>query len=248
MPHLRIVSDELWARANAAIDARRPRSEYPSGLENPLYGVPRDSRTLLGTLLKCGICGAPLHKGGRGGSAYFCSAAKNRKCWNKATAEHELIENAVKQVVREQLRSIDNVVDQFLRQLTLLIGDRESLRCRLKALTEKQQQLKVRIQRLLRIIESKKNPPEEVLRRIEKLRRAAAEDRSKRQPNRASAQRLDDSDSRGGHGPPPDASDRLRRRAEDCWGRDSENHPADRRRPLSTVQFERSRNSRPDYG
>jgi len=169
MPHLRIGSDELWARANPAIDARRPRSEYPSGLENPLYGVPRDSRTLLSTLLKCGICGAPMHKGGRGGSAYFCGAAKNRKCWNKATAEHELIENAVKQVVREQLKSIDNVVDEFLRRLTLLIGDRESLRCRLKSLAEKQQQLKVRIQRLLRIIESKKNPPEEVLRRIEKL-------------------------------------------------------------------------------
>jgi hypothetical protein len=68
-----------------------------------------------------------------------------------------------------QLRSIDNVVAEFLRRLTLLIGDPESLRCRLRALTEKQQQLKVRIQRLLRIIESKKNPPEQVLSRIEKL-------------------------------------------------------------------------------
>jgi hypothetical protein len=103
MSHQRVVSDELWYQANAAIDNRSPRDDFPTGADNPLFGIPRDSRTLLSTLLKCGICGAPLHKGSCGGGAYFCSAAKNRKCWNKATAQHELIENAVKQVVREQL-------------------------------------------------------------------------------------------------------------------------------------------------
>ena len=72
MPHLRIVSDELWCQANGAIDNRRPCRAYPSGPDNPLFGVPRDLRGLLTTLFKCGICGAPMHKGGRGGNAYFC--------------------------------------------------------------------------------------------------------------------------------------------------------------------------------
>src|SRR6202451_172601 len=70
MPHLRMVSDELWFQANAAIDGRRPYQDYLSGPDNPLFGVPRDSRGLLTTLFKCGICGAPMHKGGRGGGAY----------------------------------------------------------------------------------------------------------------------------------------------------------------------------------
>jgi DNA invertase Pin-like site-specific DNA recombinase len=169
MSHLRIVSDELWHQANAAIDTRRPCRDYLSGPDNPLFGVPRDSRGLLTTLFKCGICGAPMHKGGRGGRAYVCSAARKRKCWNRATAEHELIENASKQIVREQLRSVDHVVDEFLRRLTLLIGDRDSLCCRADALTEKKKKLNLQISRLINIITNKTNPPGSVLRQIEKL-------------------------------------------------------------------------------
>jgi DNA invertase Pin-like site-specific DNA recombinase len=169
MPHLRIVSDELWHQANAAIDSRRPDRDYLSGPDNPLFGVPRDSRGLLTTLFKCGICGAPMHRGGRGGRAYVCSAARKRNCWNRATAEHELIENAAKQVVREQLSSVDHVVDEFLRRLTLLIGDRDSLRCRVDDLTERKKKLKLRISRLIKIIATKTNPPESVLRQIEKF-------------------------------------------------------------------------------
>jgi DNA invertase Pin-like site-specific DNA recombinase len=60
MPQLRIVSDELWYQANAAIDDRRPCRDFPSGPENPLFGTPRDSRSLLTTLFKCGVCGAPI--------------------------------------------------------------------------------------------------------------------------------------------------------------------------------------------
>ena len=115
MPQLRIVSDELWAQANAAIDARRPDWDFPSGPEHPLFGVPRDSRGLLTTLFKCGICGAPMHKGGRGGRAYVCSAARKRKCWNRATAEHEMIENALNRSSATNLvRNIDRFDPQEL--------------------------------------------------------------------------------------------------------------------------------------
>jgi DNA invertase Pin-like site-specific DNA recombinase len=177
MPHLRIVSDELWFQANAAIDGRRHDKNCPSGPENPLYGIPRDSRSLLSTLFKCGICGAPMHKGGRGGRAYMCSAAHNRKCWNKATAEYGLIENAAKQAVREQLGAVDQVVDDFLRRLAELIGDRHQLRCRVDKLTKKEKATNVRIRRLIKLVETSKCPSEKVLQRIEllegRLRRTA---------------------------------------------------------------------------
>jgi hypothetical protein len=177
MPHLRIVSDELWFQANAAINARRPKKEYPSGPDNPMFGVPRDSRSLLTTLFKCGICGSPMHKGGRGGRAYVCSAAHNRKCWNRATAEYGLIENAVKQVVRQQLSAVDQVVDEFLRRLTELIGDRDELSRRLDQLTRKKKAINLGIRRLIKVIESKKTPSEKVIQRIDvlegRLRKAA---------------------------------------------------------------------------
>jgi hypothetical protein len=179
MPHLRLVSDELWYQANAAIDARRPARNCPSGPDNPLYGVHRDSRSLLSTLFKCGICGAPMHKGGRGGRAYVCSAAQNRKCWNRATAEYGLIESAVKEVVRDQLSSVDPVVDEFLNRLEALVGDRDALRQRMDALAEKKNRLNVRIRRLIKVLENKKNPSEKVLQRIEalegRLRRTSGE-------------------------------------------------------------------------
>ncbi len=182
MPHLRIVSDELWHQANAAIDDRRPCRDFPSGPDNPLFGTPRDSRSLLTTLFKCGVCGAPMHKGGRGGRAYVCSAAQNRKCWNRATAEYELIESAVKRVVREQLSSVDPVVDDFLRRLTLLIGDTNAIRCRVDALTKERKEINLRIKRLIKIIENNKSPSEKILQRIEKLEgllRKATEQRSR---------------------------------------------------------------------
>jgi hypothetical protein len=169
MPHLRIVSDELWSQANAAINARRPKKEYPSGPDNPMFGVPRDSRSLLTTLFKCGICGSPMHKGGRGGRAYVCSAAHNRKCWNRATAEYGLIENAVKQVVSQQLCAVDQVVDEFLHRLAELIGDRDELRRRVDQLTRKKKAIDLRIRRLIKVIESKKTPSEKVIQRIDAL-------------------------------------------------------------------------------
>jgi hypothetical protein len=169
MPHLRIVDDELWFGANAAIDARRTQQNFLSGSDHPLFGVPRDSRSLLTTLFKCGICGAPMHIGGRHGRDYVCSAAQKRKCWNRAGAEYDLIANAVKQVVRDQLISVDPVVDAFLNRLEALVGDRDALSRRIDALAGKKEQLNVRIRRLIKVIETKKNPSEKVLQRIEAL-------------------------------------------------------------------------------
>jgi site-specific DNA recombinase len=169
MPHLRIVSDELWAQANAAIDGRRPKRTYVAGLENPLYGIPRDSRSLLSTLFKCGVCGAPLHRGGRSGKAYVCSAVKRRKCWNRASADDVLTDNAVKNIVRDQLGALDDVVDEFLRRLNQLTGDQDTLHSRAEQLDIRQKKLERKSRELVKAIESRTKKPEHVLQRIDEL-------------------------------------------------------------------------------
>jgi DNA invertase Pin-like site-specific DNA recombinase len=168
MPHLQIVNDEIWYQANAAIDARRTCKHRLSGPDHPLFGVPRDSRTLLATLFKCAVCGGPMVKGGRRGNAYFCSAVRKRECWNRAGADYEITKNAVLQVVREQLCAADAVVDNFLARLERLIGDREVLSQRVATLSERKQNLKLKIRRLIASIENQKCPSAAILERIEK--------------------------------------------------------------------------------
>lgn len=86
MPHLRIVSDALWDRANKAIDDRKKRNNYKKGPEHPLYGVPRDSRSPLANNIYCGLCGEKMiMAAGRNEGGYCCKASRIGKCRNRAT-------------------------------------------------------------------------------------------------------------------------------------------------------------------
>ena len=169
MPHLRIVSDELWYQANAAIDGRRPDREFPSGPDHPQFGIPRDSRSLLSTIFRMLVLAADQCKEvpvmGMATSAVRPTIANA----GTETAEYELIENAAKQIVREQLCMVDQVVDEFLGRLTQLIGDRDKLHRRLARLTKKRKETNLRIERLIKFIEGRKTPSEKILRRIELL-------------------------------------------------------------------------------
>jgi len=171
MPYLRIVSDELWYQANAAIDARRPFDDYPSGPDNLMFRIPRDSRALLTKLAKCAICGAPMHRGGRGGRAYVCSAAQKRRCWNKATAEYALLETGAKDTARQQLNDADAAVDSFITKMQSLIGDREPLLHQIGRIKELSDERQKKIQRLLKLIENSDNPPQAVLDQIQEHER-----------------------------------------------------------------------------
>ena len=75
MPHLRIVPDWLWYKANDAITKRRTRSSYVKGPEHPLTGLPRDSRDPLLNRC-CDVCGGKMYGGGRNEGGYRCANAK----------------------------------------------------------------------------------------------------------------------------------------------------------------------------
>jgi len=64
-PHLRIVSDWLWHKANKAIDDRRRCKEILRGAERPLTGVSRESCGPLSGIITCGCCGNNVHVDGR---------------------------------------------------------------------------------------------------------------------------------------------------------------------------------------
>lgn len=64
-PELRVIDEELWARVELR---RRPLGR---GMRK---GPP--SRTMLGGILRCGICGAPMASSGR--NSYVCTARHNR--------------------------------------------------------------------------------------------------------------------------------------------------------------------------
>jgi DNA invertase Pin-like site-specific DNA recombinase len=74
--HEAIVSDELWARANAALDERSSKK----GNQNPDQGrPPKVDRFLLRGMLTCGSCGKPMWtRTHRGHGIYICSTRERR--------------------------------------------------------------------------------------------------------------------------------------------------------------------------
>ena len=118
MPQLRIVSDHLWHAANEAIDRRRTRATGPTGEDHPLSGRPRrDSRHLLSTLFVCGICGAPMHAGGRHEGGYWCSAATRHECWNRTTCVREQAHAAVIGAVVREVAALAEFRDQIVARV-----------------------------------------------------------------------------------------------------------------------------------
>jgi len=96
MPHLRIVPDALWYRANKAIDDRKTRANHKKGAENPMYGIPRDSRSPLANIFFCGLCGEKMIMAvGRNEGGYCCRASRKGECRNRATF---LVEFALKKL------------------------------------------------------------------------------------------------------------------------------------------------------
>jgi DNA invertase Pin-like site-specific DNA recombinase len=70
MPQLRIVSDALWYQANQAINDRNSRPVRPRGEENPLAGIPRNSREPLSNIFFCGCCHGKMYAQGRNEGGY----------------------------------------------------------------------------------------------------------------------------------------------------------------------------------
>lgn len=122
MPHLRIVQDGPWIRANAWIDERTRKKVSVRGDGHPLKGIPRESRKPLSRIFVCGRCEQIMWAEGRNEGGYRCSSARKRECWNRATSLSDLTHARIGAAIADQLlkdRAILDAQVESIRKLTL---------------------------------------------------------------------------------------------------------------------------------
>ena len=170
MPHLRIVEDWLWYQANEAIGNRARGKDRPSGIDHPLHGIPRDSRSPLSNSFVCGICGSKMYMTGRNEGGYRCSAAVHGKCWNKTTAlrdlTHQRIGTAISQAI---LEASQTAVPELLKYMVKRLADRGDLAKRQADLQCRQSALKREQDLLLKFITEQDHPPEFLNKKLKAL-------------------------------------------------------------------------------
>lgn len=161
MPHLRMVADWLWHKANKAIDDRATPGARPTGLEHTLFGIPRDSRSLLSNIFVCGICGSKMHAEGRNEGGYRCSAARHGDCWNKATCLREFAHNSIIAAVSQAiLAAAPDSAEILIGHIESLMMDQSQLREEQRNLAVRRSELKQKQQRLLNAIQKVDSLPE----------------------------------------------------------------------------------------
>jgi len=165
-PALRIVDDWLWKAANEAIDQRIGKAEMPSGLANPNYGVPRDSRGPLSGLFRC-RCGAKMYVDGRGGGGYRCAGVRRGDCWNKATSLRDQTHRWIAQAIIQELEALAGQVERLVKDATYLLDDAGQRETRKTSLRQKQADLEGVHKRLLKAIELGKGQVESLVGRLQ---------------------------------------------------------------------------------
>ena len=134
MPHLRIVSDALWYRANKQIDDRQHRKDIPSGADHPLFGIPRDSRGPLTKVFVCGCCMSKMHQCGRSAGGYRCSTCRKAGgCWNKATALREDVHQILSQTISNAVLSKTAVIEVMVPYIKSLYADTGATKLKLES-------------------------------------------------------------------------------------------------------------------
>jgi hypothetical protein len=170
MPHLRIVEDWLWHKANRAVDRRITRESHPSGIDHPLYGIPRNSRNPLSNIFVCSICGSKMYMEGRNEGGFRCSAARKNRCWNKATALRDFtyrqIGSRVSEVILQSSGEILDPLIEYIESLLLTPADIEDLKTDLR---RRRSELKRQQENLLKLVMQSDNPPEFVIAKAEEI-------------------------------------------------------------------------------
>lgn len=161
MPHLRMVDDWLWHKANEVIDSRARPSVPISGQDHPLYGIPRDSRSLLSSIFVCDICGSKMYAEGRNEGGYRCSAARRGECWNKATCLRELTHERISTAVSDAiLQMAHGTIDVLVGHIESLLTNRGHLHEEQRKLAKRRFELTLKQQRLLKFITDQDSPPD----------------------------------------------------------------------------------------
>lgn len=166
MPHLRIVSDDLRARAIAAIEAR-DQNRHRDNEPNRHAGIPRNSRGPLSNLFFC-RCGRKMQLI----DSYRCSGAiRKTLCWNKARALRALTHEAIPAAIFEHLSRTRTLIEERLPKIADMLEDRgcrEDRRIELKAIVAECRRITDNLVAALEMRESGKEPPERLVKQLEK--------------------------------------------------------------------------------
>jgi DNA invertase Pin-like site-specific DNA recombinase len=152
-PHLRIVSDALWYRANEVVDGRRVFKEPVRGAGHPLRGTTRQRRGLLSGVFVCGICGEPMYSHGKKDGVFRCAGASKGKCWNRVYCMRERVFPAVLEAVVNEVLSLDGVRSAVLARVRELHETGGSVATELKRLDKDEKRLVAAIERLAAAVE-----------------------------------------------------------------------------------------------
>jgi len=178
MERLRMVDDDLWYRANAAIEGRDKKGATQQGNDHPLAGIPRDSRGPLSNLLFCAVCQGKMHMQGRSDGGYRCQHAKHGPCWNRATALRELTHEQISQRVVAEIVAADGCLDALVRHIESLLASDEPRKHRVQEQTKLVNELTEKRDRLFAAIENAESDCESLVERLgqreEELRQANA--------------------------------------------------------------------------
>jgi DNA invertase Pin-like site-specific DNA recombinase len=179
MPHLRIVPDVLWYRANAKISARVTPSEHGCGDEHPLFGIPRDSRGPLSNLFFC-VCDHKMYQdGGRQDGSYRCgNSRRNHICWNKASASRKLVHQRLGRAVCDAIFSMADAVSPLVEYVTALYTDDSQRSTCVNQLAADERRLLQQQRRLLTLATSTDTPPESLLTDLNRIELELAETRA----------------------------------------------------------------------
>ena len=121
VPHLRIVSEELWeaVRQRYAAVALGPQSKGPESARRPVR--------LLSGLVRCGVCSGPLIIGGAGGRL-VCSVRRERgpsACTNGRGVKSAEIEGRVATALKDLLLE-PAVVEEAVKEFQARSNDRRA--------------------------------------------------------------------------------------------------------------------------
>ncbi|MEO5337234.1 MAG: recombinase family protein [Magnetospirillum sp. WYHS-4] len=150
VPHLQIVSDDLWTAAQERLSSHR-RQTTPKDSSNRLNPAHRP-RYLLSGLLRCGVCGGPLSVAALG--RYGCANHRERGiCDNRRTVGRDDLERRVLAGLKEKLLAPE-LVQQFIAEYIASANERR--RTASSERQSRQQELHSithRIQQIVRAIE-----------------------------------------------------------------------------------------------
>ena len=112
VPHLRIISDDLWNRVKLLQESKREDilTAHEANPDAPHAERATEAKYLLSGLLKCACCGANYIMIGK--THYGCAAARDRgTCTNRKTIKRTVVEERVLGGLRDRLMHPDLVAE-----------------------------------------------------------------------------------------------------------------------------------------